>query len=111
MKFDVWCPDLGSGPEDARTFEAFDAEHAATEWAHWEDGASADYWIVGGQDARVCVKKHCGGKVHEFLVQGRTERAYSAHALPDNVKVRGPTAALSPEAPSRLPGCAAKPTE
>ena len=44
MKFDVWCPDLGSGPEDARVFEAFDAEHAATEWADWEDGYSADYY-------------------------------------------------------------------
>lgn len=85
MKFDVWCPDLGSGPEDARVFEAFDAEHAATEWADWEDGYSADYWIVGGQDARVCVRPHGGEDVHEFLVQGRTERAYSAHSLPANV--------------------------
>ena len=51
MKYDVWCPDLGSGPEDAMAFEAFDAEHAAAEWAYWEDGHSADYWIVGGQDA------------------------------------------------------------
>lgn len=87
MKFAVWCPARGSGPEDARTFDAFDAEHAATEWAHWEDCASADYWIVGGQDARVCVQASGGGEVHEFLVQGRVERAYSAHALPDNAEI------------------------
>ena len=88
-KFDVWCPDLGSGPEDARVLEAFDAEHAATEWADWEDGYSADYWIVGGQDAHVCVRKHGGDDVdvYEFLVQGRTERAYSAHAMPANAKL------------------------
>lgn len=92
-KFDVWCPDLGSGPEDARVLEAFDAEHAATEWADWEDGYSADYWIVGGQDAHVCVRKHGGDDVYEFLVQGRTERAYSAHAMPANVGAeRAPTA-------------------
>lgn len=104
MKFDVWCPDLGSGPEGARVFEAFDAEHAATEWADWEDGYSADYWIVGGQDARVCVRKHGGGDVHEFLVQGRTERAYSAHALPANATSHRSDAC---GASGGLPGCAA----
>ena len=103
MKFDVWCPDLGSGPEDARVFEAFDAEHAATEWADWEDGYSADYWIVGGQDALVCVRPHGGEDVHEFLVHGRTERAYSAHALPANARCGLPRPKWSSNTAGRRP--------
>ena len=99
MKYDVWCPDLGSGPEDAMAFEAFDAEHAAAEWAYWEDGHSADYWIVGGQDARVCVREHSGGTVYEFVVQGRIERAYSAHAVPANNRIDGACKDALPDHP------------
>ncbi len=82
MKYDVWCPDLGSGPEDARVFEAHEACAAAERWADWEDNYSADYWIVGGTDARVCVREHGGETVHEFVVSGRTDRIYSARPAP-----------------------------
>lgn len=89
MKYDVWCPDLGSGPEDAKIFEAH-AEYAAAEaWADREDAQSADYWIVGGTDARVCVRQHGKEDVFEFVVSGRQERAYSAKPLPPNAKVSG----------------------
>ena len=81
MKFDVWCPNLGSGPEDAMAFEAIDAEQAATKWADLEDSRSADYWIVGGEDAHVCVRKHGDEDVHEFVVHGWADRAYSARCL------------------------------
>lgn len=84
MKFDVWCPDRDSGPEDARVFEAMYAELAATQWAYREDESSGDYWIVGGQGVRVCVRAHGDEDVHEFLVVGWIERAYSARAVPDN---------------------------
>lgn len=83
-KYEVWCPDLGSGPEDARAFDAYDSAQAAEKWADWEDGYSADYWIVGGQDAHVCVRQLGGTMVHEFVVTGRTERAYSARPAPAN---------------------------
>lgn len=85
MKFDVWCPGIGGGPDDARTFDAFDAECAASEWARWEDARSADYWIVGGENARVCVRAKGGTAVHEFIVQGRMERVYISRALPANL--------------------------
>lgn len=84
MKYYVWCPDLGSGPEDAKIFEAH-AEYAAAEaWADREDAQSADYWIVGGTDAKVCVRQHGKEEVCEFVVSGRQERAYSAKPLPPN---------------------------
>lgn len=60
-KYEVWCPDLGGGPENARSFDASDSAQAAEKWADWKDGYSADYRIVGGEN-----------------VTGRTERAYSA---------------------------------
>ena len=81
LKFDVWCPDLGSGPDDARVFEAFDAEHAAAEWADWHDGYSADYSIVSGQNERVCVREYGGEEVLEYIVSGRMRRDYSALAV------------------------------
>ena len=56
MKYQVWCPDNGDTESDSRTFEAFDAELAAAYWAHWHDDYTADYTIVGGTDATVCVR-------------------------------------------------------
>lgn len=54
-KYLVWCPELGSGPEDGREFMASDHEDAACIWARREDAESSDYWIVGGDGTSVVV--------------------------------------------------------
>lgn len=77
MKFAVWSPDLGSTEDDAREIEAFDAESAAEKWADREDCESADYWIVRGTPAKVCVRE--GDKVRTFTVHGETVAAYHAY--------------------------------
>lgn len=56
----VWCPELGSTPEDGKTIKASEAEEAATIWARREDAESADYWIVGGDGATVMVRDEHG---------------------------------------------------
>lgn len=81
MKFKVWKNDIDTGPYDPVIFDAFDYEHAATEWANFEDDYTADYYIAGGQDVVVCVQALGSEEVHEYLVQGRIERAYSAHPV------------------------------
>lgn len=81
MQFDAWCPDLGSGPEHARTFEARSAYDAAEAWANWEDAQSAEYWIVGGSEARVCVRQSGQTEVHEFVVAGTMTRQYRARPV------------------------------
>ena len=80
MKYQVWCPENGDNEADGRTFDAFDAESAASEWADWYDGWTADYTIVGGTDATVCVR-HEDGTTVEFTVSGRMERAYSSRVV------------------------------
>ena len=80
MKYQVWCPDNGDTESDSRTFEAFDAELAAAYWAHWHDDYTADYTIVGGTDATVCVRDE-EGAILQFTVSGRTERAYSSRLV------------------------------
>lgn len=55
-KYLVWCPELGSGPEDGREIMAHDHEYAACIWARREDAESADYWIVGGDGTSVVVR-------------------------------------------------------
>ncbi len=81
MKFEVCCLDIGSGPDEAKTFEAGCAGAAAEKWANWEDNQSADYWIVGGTIATVMVRRVGAEIAHKFMVSGRTERAYCATAL------------------------------
>lgn len=56
-KYKVWWPDQGQTKDDARVFEGFDHEHAASEWAEWYDHHSADYLIVGGTAAEVQVRQ------------------------------------------------------
>ena len=80
MKYQVWCPENGQDEADSRTFEACDAELAASEWAHWYDGWTADYTIVGGTDATVWVRDEKGA-ILRFTVSGRTERAYSSRLV------------------------------
>jgi hypothetical protein len=81
MKFEVWCLDLGSGPAEAKSFEADCPRRAAEKWADWEDNQSADYWIVGGTIATVMVRRVGEEVAQKFMVSGRTERAYCAKAL------------------------------
>lgn len=78
MEYDVWCPDLGSGPEDARVIEAPWADQAAEAWARFEDAWGADYWIVGGTNATVCVRERGSQKVLTFIVSGYSEAVYRA---------------------------------
>jgi hypothetical protein len=84
IKFKVWCLTLHQGEEDARVIEAFDAEEAAEKWAEHEDSWSADYWIVGGEEARVMVQRSDGGGAVEFVVTGESRPAYTADAVTPN---------------------------
>ncbi|WP_424195463.1 hypothetical protein ACMYR3_05995 [Ampullimonas aquatilis] len=81
IKFYVWHPDNGGTRDDAKIFTAFNAEDAVNQWADWSDSASADYSIVGGQDATVFCQKESGGEAQKFLVQGRLQRAYYSHLI------------------------------
>lgn len=73
----VWCPELGSVPEDGRKFLAADHESAARAWARYEDAASADYWIVGGDGATVVVRGPDGSECR-IRVTGETDINYTA---------------------------------
>lgn len=72
--FTVYCEDNESG----HVIEAVDHETAAEQWAEWEDRHSADYWIVGGEVATVCVKDHHDGSERKYRVSGRGEPVYTA---------------------------------
>lgn len=73
----VWCPELGSGPEDGREIMAHDHEDAACEWARREDAESADYWIVGGDGTAVVVRDP-GGDEKTLRVTGEPDIHYVA---------------------------------
>lgn len=73
----VWCPELGSGPEDGRTIMAHDHEDAACLWARREDAESADYWIVGGEGTTVMVRGP-DGKDKSVRVTGEPAIDYRA---------------------------------
>ena len=75
--YTVWCPDLGSDAEDGHMFKARDPQDAACQWAKREDCNSADYWIVGGQDANVMVRSS-DGVDHALIVSGETVAHYRA---------------------------------
>lgn len=76
-KYLVWCPELGSGPEDGRDIMAIDHEHAACIWARKEDAESAEYWIVGGSGASVVVRDPDGDEV-TLRVTGQPDIHYQA---------------------------------
>lgn len=78
MKFKVWCPEMGSTLDDAREFDAFDANSAAEAWADDEDRRGADYLIVRGQDATVLVSADDGMHVECFVVSGESVPSYRA---------------------------------
>ena len=96
-KFLVWCPELGSGPEDARTVDAVCHEEAACKWARREDAESADYWIVGGDGTTVVVRE-TGGDEKTLRVTGEPDIHYAARVTP-NVELTGvpPTDATNGE--------------
>jgi len=80
-KFEVWCPEMGQTRDDAKTISAFDAELAATEWAHWHDEYTADFEIVNGSEPLVCVSR-CGTDIaQELTVYGGMERVYGCRGV------------------------------
>jgi hypothetical protein len=83
-KYLVWCPELGSGPEDAKVVMAHDEEDAACLWARREDCESADYWIVGGDGTTVVVRGPDGTDQH-FRVTGEQAIDYRASTVPIGV--------------------------
>jgi len=86
-KYKVWWPDQDQTKDDARVFEGFDHEHAASEWAEWYDHHSAEYSIVGGTAAEVQVLREDEETARTVLVTGQLSRTYSGHALPANLLI------------------------
>lgn len=80
-KYRVWCPELGSGPEDGREVMAHDPEGAACYWARREDRESADYWIVGGEGTAVVVRGPDGAE-EKLWVTGEQDIHYRAKGTP-----------------------------
>lgn len=79
--FKVWCPDYGQSVEDAKTVNNFDAESAAADWAHWYDGYSADYSIVGGEGAEVLALEDGKQAPVTVRVSGEMTRAYRGQII------------------------------
>ena len=77
----VWCPDYGQDRSDARSYKANDRRMAAEDWAMDYDRRSADYMIVGGNDATVIVAEDIDGSEElGFIVSGETVAHYRARA-------------------------------
>ena len=81
-KYKVWWPDQGQTKDDARVFEGFDHEHAASEWAEWYDHHSAEYSIVGGTAAEVQVLREDETGLLHFDEQIGTPLAQAELVLP-----------------------------
>lgn len=77
----VWCPEYGESEDEAEKIEASDAEEAAAEWAARRDIASAEYSIVGGDDAIVNVKNCSTGEAQRLCVSGESVPQYYAREL------------------------------
>jgi len=80
-KYEVWCPEMGQTRDDAKSINAFDAELAATLWAEWHDGYTADFEIVNGSELLVCVSECASDTVQEFTVYGEMERVYMCRGV------------------------------
>ena len=74
----VWQPDGGQEENDAEKVRARTPAEAAEKWAEWDDHRSADYSIVGGSNATVCVRRADGGEVLRYVVSGESVPSYSA---------------------------------
>ena len=75
-KYKVWWPDCDQTKDDARVFEGFDHEHAASEWAEWYDHHSAEYSIVGGTAAEVQVLREYARHLVAKLSEGQEPVAW-----------------------------------
>lgn len=74
--FDVRRVDYG---EDWYPIRASDSEEAAEKWAETDDYCSADYKIVGGEDAIVEVRTPGDeNKIERFTVAGESVAMYYA---------------------------------
>ena len=81
-KFLVWRPDYGGTRDDAREVEAYDMGEAAEKWADKYDRDSAEYLIVGGQDAELMVELVGGnGKAYKYIVSGDAVPSYRARMV------------------------------
>jgi hypothetical protein len=74
----VW-PEDGGEEDFPKMIHAVDFQDAAEKYANYDDQHSADYMIVGGQDAIVFVKG--GGITKKFSVSGQQVREYSASEI------------------------------
>jgi len=74
----AWKSDQGSYEEFSKRIDAVDAEHAAERWAAWDDAHSAEYDIVSGNAAEVCVKDTEFGEIRTFIVTGESVPSYTA---------------------------------
>lgn len=77
-KFKVWWPEIGQTQEDSKTWVGVDHRQVARIWADWYDYYSADYLIVGGQNAEVQVLKEGDTEPVTVHVSGWTSREYTA---------------------------------
>ena len=76
-KYIVWRKDADR--EDGKQIEADYERQAAEKWAEWRDAWSADYTIVGGEEAEVCVALDQDGSDHMcFRVRGESVPVYIA---------------------------------
>ncbi|UKM31213.1 hypothetical protein CrLKS3_g31 [Cylindrospermopsis phage Cr-LKS3] len=78
MKFMCWLEEHDE--IDAKEFQAVDEEEAAESFAKWRDSWTAEYSIVSGSPAVVCVKNE-DGEISRFEVAGELEPVYFASAL------------------------------
>lgn len=77
MKFKVWCPERGQTVGGAWTIVADSPEAAAADWGWEADTHSAEYEIVGGAMASVCVQDP-DGLVTRWQVKGEGVPQYYA---------------------------------
>lgn len=82
--YTVWCEDLGQEQRDGKRFAEGGPREAAAEWARWSDWHSADFSIVGGQDAEVCVYDERTGAVSRWTVSGESVPEYRARPAKPN---------------------------
>lgn len=81
MKFMCWLEEHDE--IDAKEFQAADEEEAAESFAKWRDSWTAEYSIVSGSPAVVCVKNE-HGEICRFEVTGESYPVYVASALVPN---------------------------
>jgi len=76
----IWREDDGC-EDDAESVHAHFPEAAVEKWAERDDAESADYLIVGGQDATVMVRAP-DGDLLRYRVTGEAVPSYSAYIQP-----------------------------